>query len=60
MSHPSPGPADSSEWRNPVAHTKNGDSSHPDPVPLVNGVRAVSPDPYTDDNSCVRRNFGKK
>lgn len=58
-SYPAPGPVDSSGWKQPVAHTKNGDPSHPDPVPLLGGVRAVTPDPYTEDNPDVVRNFSR-
>lgn len=57
--HPAPGPVDSSAWQQPVAHTKNGDNSHPDPVPLSGGVRAFAPDPYTEDNPHVLRNFSR-
>lgn len=60
QAHPAPVPADSSGWQHPVAYTKNGDNSHPAPTPLVDGVRAVSPDPYTDDNPDVLRNFGRQ
>lgn len=59
MSRATPYPADSSAWGKPVAHTKAGDSSHPAPTPLRDGRRDPSPDPYTDGNPHVMRNFSR-
>lgn len=50
---------DSSHWKQPVVHKVRGDE-HPPPVPLVDGVREESPDPYVKDNPHVLRNFGKQ
>lgn len=53
------GPVDSSDWDHPVTYTKDGER-HPEPAKWRNGKRLPTPDPYTEDNKHVRRNFGRK
>lgn len=54
---------DSSGWDHPVTNQKAGDQ-HPPPNPMVQTERgmerAVTPDPYTEDNPYVRRKFSNR
>jgi hypothetical protein len=56
------GPVDSSGWKQPVASHKDGEVLAP-PAPTQqteSGIeRTPTPDPYTDDNPHVIRNFGR-
>lgn len=56
------GHVDSSGWKQPVAGFKDGEAQ-PAPAPqqqTEGGMkRTVTPDPYTDDNPDVMRNFGR-
>lgn len=52
------GPVDSSSWKQPVSSHKDGEEVPP-PAKQSLGVREPTPDPYTDDNPHVRRNFGR-
>lgn len=51
-------PVDSSSWKRPVSSIRDGEQ-HPEPAESRLGQREVTPDPYTQDNSHVKRNFGR-
>jgi len=53
------GPVDSSQWKQPVASVTKDGEPVPPPAKESMGVRELTPDPYTDDNPHVRRNFGR-
>ena len=54
---------DSSGWKQPIASSKDGEP-HPAPAPMVqtgDGMkRAVTPDPYIQNDSPVLRNFSAR
>lgn len=56
------GSVDSSGWDRPVATHKNGEP-HPGAAPHQQTDRGMertpTPDPYTDNNSDVKRSFGR-